>query len=135
MHAANLRRMLSPTATSAQPGEPEAPSVARVRSKAVLATIVILIGWALTLWGFWPGWMSFDSGDQYAQVLSGRYNDVHPPLMAETNAISPIVLVGAMMAAAHTETTARQGMGELAVALAALNIIGGFLVTRRILEM
>ena len=60
---------------------------------------------------------------------------LHTPLMAVTNAISAIVIVGAMLAAALTETTLGRTMGELAVALAAVNIFGGFLVTRRMLEM
>lgn len=60
---------------------------------------------------------------------------LHTPLMAVTNAISAIVIVGAMLAAAQTETWAGRIMGILAVALAAVNIFGGFLVTRRMLEM
>ena len=60
---------------------------------------------------------------------------LHTPLMAVTNAISAIVIVGAMLAAAHTETWGGRLMGVLAVALAAVNIFGGFLVTRRMLEM
>jgi H+-translocating NAD(P) transhydrogenase subunit alpha len=58
---------------------------------------------------------------------------LHTPLMAVTNAISAIV--GAMLAAALTETYLGKTMGVLAVALAAVNIFGGFLVTRRMLEM
>ena len=60
---------------------------------------------------------------------------LHTPLMAVTNAISAIVIVGAMLAAAQTETWAGRAMGVLAVALAAVKIFGGFLVTRRMLEM
>lgn len=60
---------------------------------------------------------------------------LHTPLMAVTNAISAIVIVGAMLAAALTETTAGTVMGTLAVMLAAVNVFGGFLVTRRMLEM
>ena len=60
---------------------------------------------------------------------------LHTPLMAVTNAISAIVIVGAMLAAALTETTLGRSMGVLAVALASVNIFGGFLVTRRMLEM
>ena len=60
---------------------------------------------------------------------------LHTPLMAVTNAISAIVIVGAMLAAALTETALGKTMGVLAVALAAVNIFGGFLVTRRMLEM
>src|SRR6478609_6406041 len=60
---------------------------------------------------------------------------LHTPLMAVTNAISAIVIVGAMLAAALTETPMGRAMGVLAVALAAVNVFGGFLVTRRMLEM
>ena len=60
---------------------------------------------------------------------------LHTPLMAVTNAISAIVIVGAMLAAALTEGGLGKTMGVLAVALAAVNVFGGFLVTRRMLEM
>lgn len=60
---------------------------------------------------------------------------LHTPLMAVTNAISAIVIVGAMLAAALTVTDLGKFMGTLAVALAAVNVFGGFLVTRRMLEM
>ena len=60
---------------------------------------------------------------------------LHTPLMAVTNAISAIVIVGAMLAAALTDTPLGKVMGVLAVALAAVNVFGGFLVTRRMLEM
>ena len=60
---------------------------------------------------------------------------LHTPLMAVTNAISAIIIVGAMLAAALTETPLGKTMGVLAVALAAVNVFGGFLVTKRMLEM
>ena len=60
---------------------------------------------------------------------------LHTPLMAVTNAISAIIIVGAMLAAALTETALGKTMGVLAVALASVNVFGGFLVTRRMLEM
>jgi NAD(P) transhydrogenase subunit alpha len=60
---------------------------------------------------------------------------LHTPLMSVTNAISAIIIVGAMLAAALTETGLGKAMGVLAVALAAVNVFGGFLVTRRMLEM
>ena len=60
---------------------------------------------------------------------------LHTPLMAVTNAISAIVIVGAMLAAALTEGGLGKAAGVLAVALAAVNVFGGFLVTRRMLEM
>ncbi|HWS75505.1 MAG TPA: NAD(P) transhydrogenase subunit alpha [Quisquiliibacterium sp.] len=60
---------------------------------------------------------------------------LHTPLMAVTNAVSAIIIVGAMLAAAMTETGLGKTMGVLAVALAAVNVFGGFLVTRRMLAM
>jgi NAD(P) transhydrogenase subunit alpha len=60
---------------------------------------------------------------------------LHTPLMAVTNAISAIIIVGAMLAAGLTEGATGQVLGTLAVALAAVNVFGGFLVTRRMLEM
>ncbi|MEX3941842.1 proton-translocating transhydrogenase family protein [Paraburkholderia sp. BR10937] len=60
---------------------------------------------------------------------------LHTPLMAVTNAISAIVIVGAMLAAGLTTGALGRVAGVLAVALAAVNVFGGFLVTRRMLEM
>jgi NAD(P) transhydrogenase subunit alpha len=60
---------------------------------------------------------------------------LHTPLMAVTNAISAIIVVGAMLAAALTEGPLGKVMGTMAVALAAVNIFGGFLVTKRMLGM
>lgn len=60
---------------------------------------------------------------------------LHTPLMAVTNAISAIVIVGAMLAAALTDTGLGRIMGLLAMILASVNVFGGFLVTRRMLEM
>ena len=68
-------------------------------------------------------------------VVWGVTPALHTPLMAVTNAISAIVIVGAMLAAALTEGGVGKIFGVLAVALASVNIFGGFLVTKRMLEM
>lgn len=60
---------------------------------------------------------------------------LHTPLMAVTNAISAIIIVGAMLAAGSTSGTLGKVMGVAAVTLAAVNVFGGFLVTQRMLEM
>ncbi|MBU6491862.1 NAD(P) transhydrogenase subunit alpha [Pandoraea sp.] len=60
---------------------------------------------------------------------------LHTPLMAVTNAISAIIIVGAMLAAGLTNGGIGKVMGVLAVTLAAVNVFGGFLVTQRMLEM
>ena len=60
---------------------------------------------------------------------------LHTPLMAVTNAVSAIIIVGAMLAAGLTEGLTGRIAGTIAVALAAVNVFGGFLVTQRMLEM
>ena len=60
---------------------------------------------------------------------------LHTPLMSVTNAISSVIVVGAIHAAASAESGAARFFGFLAVMLAAVNIFGGFLVTRRMLAM
>jgi NAD(P) transhydrogenase subunit alpha len=60
---------------------------------------------------------------------------LHTPLMSVTNAISSIIIVGAMLAAGPDKLDWSSLMGAVAVALAAVNVFGGFLVTRRMLEM
>jgi NAD(P) transhydrogenase subunit alpha len=64
---------------------------------------------------------------------------LHTPLMAVTNAISSVIIVGALIAAAASSTMAggwtAKGAGALAVGLASVNIFGGFLVTQRMLAM
>lgn len=60
---------------------------------------------------------------------------LHTPLMAVTNAISGIIVVGAMIALGAKETGVSTFFGFLAVVLASINIFGGFVVTQRMLEM
>ena len=60
---------------------------------------------------------------------------LHTPLMSVTNAISGIILVGAMLAAGPLEMDWGGWVGVVAVALASVNVFGGFLVTQRMLEM
>jgi NAD(P) transhydrogenase subunit alpha len=60
---------------------------------------------------------------------------LHTPLMSVTNAISSIILVGAMLAAGPETTDWGTWLGAGAVVLAAINVFGGFLVTQRMLEM
>jgi NAD(P) transhydrogenase subunit alpha len=60
---------------------------------------------------------------------------LHSPLMGITNAISSVIIVGAIIAAGPMEFTASKIMGFLAVTLASINIFGGFIVTRRMLQM
>jgi NAD(P) transhydrogenase subunit alpha len=60
---------------------------------------------------------------------------LHSPLMAVTNAISSVIIVGALIAAGPVDFNFSQIMGFVAVALASVNIFGGFIVTQRMLSM
>ena len=60
---------------------------------------------------------------------------LHTPLMSVTNAISSVIIVGAILAAAPTELDFGSVLGVIAVGLAAVNVAGGFFVTQRMLEM
>ncbi len=60
---------------------------------------------------------------------------LHSPLMSVTNAISSVIIVGALIAAGPVGISFAKIMGFVAVALAAVNIFGGFIVTQRMLQM
>jgi len=60
---------------------------------------------------------------------------LHSPLMGVTNAISSVIVVGAILATGLSDSIAAKIFGFLAVTLAAVNIFGGFMVTRRMLAM
>ena len=60
---------------------------------------------------------------------------LHSPLLAVTNAISSVIIVGALLAAGPSDMNFSKLMGFLAVTLASVNIFGGFIVTQRMLSM
>jgi NAD(P) transhydrogenase subunit alpha len=60
---------------------------------------------------------------------------LHSPLMSVTNAISSVIIVGALIAAGPFGVSFAKIMGFVAVTLAAVNIFGGFIVTQRMLQM
>lgn len=60
---------------------------------------------------------------------------LHSPLMSVTNAISSVIIVGALIAAGPADFNFAKVMGFLAVTLASVNIFGGFIVTQRMLQM
>ena len=60
---------------------------------------------------------------------------LHTPLMSGSNAISGITLVGALVAAASGEGVFAAALGFVAVVVATINVVGGFLVTHRMLAM
>ena len=60
---------------------------------------------------------------------------LHSPLMSVTNAVSSVIIVGALIAAGPMSLSFAKIMGFIAVILAAVNIFGGFIVTQRMLQM
>jgi NAD(P) transhydrogenase subunit alpha len=60
---------------------------------------------------------------------------LHSPLMSVTNAVSSVIIVGALIAAGPMNLSFAKIMGFVAVTLAAVNIFGGFIVTQRMLQM
>jgi NAD(P) transhydrogenase subunit alpha len=69
------------------------------------------------------------------EVISHVPAMLHTPLMSGANAIHGVVLIGAIIVMGHAETTAAMILGFLAVVLGTLNVVGGFVVTDRMLDM
>jgi len=68
-------------------------------------------------------------------VITNVTHTLHTPLMSVTNAISGIIIVGALLQVAATGNIAVLVMATIAIAIASINIFGGFLVTHRMLKM
>lgn len=60
---------------------------------------------------------------------------LHSPLMGITNAISSVIIVGAILAVGASGSTFSSALGFIATVLASINIVGGFIITRRMLSM
>jgi H+-translocating NAD(P) transhydrogenase subunit alpha len=69
------------------------------------------------------------------EVISKVPAMLHTPLMSGTNAIHGIVLIGAMLIAGTADSTLERVLAFVAVVFGTINIVGGFLVTDRMLEM
>lgn len=69
------------------------------------------------------------------EVISKVPQMLHTPLMSGSNAISGIIIVGALVVAGKPGSTAGTVLGVVAVAFATINVVGGFLVTDRMLQM
>ncbi len=69
------------------------------------------------------------------ELISKVPPTLHTPLMSGSNAISGITLIGAVVSAGAEQTTLATWLGVGAVALATINVVGGFLVTNRMLGM
>jgi H+-translocating NAD(P) transhydrogenase subunit alpha len=69
------------------------------------------------------------------EVVSKVSSTLHTPLMSGANAIHGVILVGAIIVADHAETSLELGLSVAAIILATVNMVGGFVVTDRMLEM
>ena len=69
------------------------------------------------------------------EVISKVSSTLHTPLMSGANAIHGIILLGAILVTGHAESTLGLAVGLLAVVLATVNMVGGFVVTDRMLQM
>ena len=69
------------------------------------------------------------------EVISKVPPILHTPLMSGSNAISGIVLIGALVVVVHSDTALGTVIGIGAVVLATVNVVGGFMVTDRMLQM
>jgi NAD(P) transhydrogenase subunit alpha len=69
------------------------------------------------------------------EVISKVPPLLHTPLMSGANAISGITVVGAILAAGHADRTWSTLLGFVAIVVATINVVGGFLVTNRMLAM
>lgn len=69
------------------------------------------------------------------EVISHVPAILHTPLMSGANAIHGVVIIGAIIVMGHAHTTGALILGFLAVVLGTLNVVGGFVVTDRMLEM
>jgi len=69
------------------------------------------------------------------EIIAKVPSILHTPLMSGSNAIHGVILVGAMIILGSATTSAEEVLGFLAVILATLNVVGGFVVTDRMLEL
>ncbi len=69
------------------------------------------------------------------EVISHVPAILHTPLMSGANAIHGVVIIGAIIVLGHADTTGSKIIGFIAVVLGTLNVVGGFVVTDRMLEM
>jgi NAD(P) transhydrogenase subunit alpha len=69
------------------------------------------------------------------EVVSKVSTILHTPLMSGANAIHGVILVGAIIVTGHADTDAELYLGLAAVVLATVNMVGGFVVTDRMLQM
>lgn len=69
------------------------------------------------------------------EVVSKVSSTLHTPLMSGANAIHGVILVGAIIVASHSDNALQLALSLVAIVLATINMVGGFVVTDRMLEM
>ena len=69
------------------------------------------------------------------EVIGGVPSILHTPLMSGANAIHGVVIIGSIIVMGHADNTLALILGFLAVILGTLNVVGGFVVTNRMLQM
>ena len=69
------------------------------------------------------------------EVVSKVSSTLHTPLMSGAHALHGVILVGAIIVASHSDTNLELTLSVIAIVLATINMIGGFVVTDRMLEM
>ena len=79
--------------------------------------------------------MMLDTRATFNEVISKVPPTLHTPLMSGANAISGISIVGALVVTAQAESSLVEWLGIVAIAMATINVVGGFMVTDRMLQM
>ncbi|WP_350454745.1 Re/Si-specific NAD(P)(+) transhydrogenase subunit alpha [Slackia heliotrinireducens] len=130
---------VAPAATAQAPAEPEPEPEKSALQKHWWKALLAAIGVALTLGA--PPEMAGHFTVFMLAVVVGFYvitnvtHSLHTPLMSETNAISGIIIVGALLQIVHFDNPLVVVLAVIAMAIASINIFGGFLVTHRMLKM
>lgn len=114
----------------------KAPYIAGAKNAAYMSTSILALGAvapnAAFSSMFTTFWLSNVIG---AQVVMGVAHALHSPLMAVTNAISGTTALGGMHLIAHSTSPAATALGAAATTLSTVNIVGGFIITQKMLDM
>jgi len=121
----NKALALSEKSTELQKIAQEAINNAAAQEAAILGTSPLIMGLTIFILAAFVGYY----------VVWKVTPALHSPLMAITNAVSSVIIVGALMAAGLANFNFASIMGFIAVTLASINIFGGFIVTQRMLSM
>ncbi|MYV64727.1 NAD(P)(+) transhydrogenase (Re/Si-specific) subunit alpha, partial [Streptomyces sp. SID2131] len=126
----------APAAAAVEPAPEKAPMTARQRFGGVaLGALALFLLAAFAPAALLPHVTVFVLAIVIGYYVIGHvHHALHTPLMSVTNAISGIIVVGALLQIGHT-STAVTVLSSVAILLASINVFGGFAVTRRMLAM